>query len=100
MLADDFFFDDGLAAPVEEGKVATQVGAGIDEPEKEEEAADGAEDDADDSAGWRASIEALVYSWDGEDLGLAFGEEDGGGRDVLWLSSSEVCEGLEGAGYY
>ena len=71
------------AAPVEraEGEPAAEVGAGVDEPEEEQEAAHGAEGDADDCAGGRVGVQAFVGGGDGEDLGLAFGNlEDRGGE--------------------
>lgn len=73
----DFFFgDDGAAAsPV-------HVEAGVDEPEEEQEAADGAEDDAHDRAGRGARVEVGVGGGDGDD-GLAAEEFEDGFRE--WL---------------
>jgi hypothetical protein len=63
MLSDYFFLDYSIGSAEPE--------TGVDEPEEEEEATDGAEDDADHSARGGACVEAGVRGGDGED-GLAF----------------------------
>ena len=53
-----------------------EVHAGVDEPEDEEEAADGAEHDAHDGAGRRAAVDRAVGR--GDDVGVALAREEGG----------------------
>lgn len=74
---DDFLFDDCrvyLSCPGE--AVPAHGNACVDEPEEEEEAGDGTKDNANYRARWGTGIQTLVCGGYGEDLGLAFREED------------------------
>ena len=84
MAADDLFFNHCLTPPAAEytERVAAKICAGVDEPEQEEEARDGAEHDAYDDARLWAGIEPFIRGRNSKDLGLPFREEYGGGRHV------------------
>lgn len=74
---DDLFFHGcptpPATEPAEAAKhVTAEVGTGIDEPKQQEEAGDGAEDNACNGTWLGTGIEALIGGRDGKDLGLPF----------------------------